>query len=88
MKLVVIGAFECAGKAPFPSHVPPILAEQRSQGFRRVFYDSSITPLETPVEGRWEQQSEDLLKHISAIRIGPKPYVPGDQVVYLGDGNP
>lgn len=84
MKLVVIGAFECAKKAPFPSHVPPILAEQSTQGFRRVFYDAYLNPLETSSEAEWEQQSQDLLKHISVIRIKPKPYAPGDQIVYLG----
>jgi hypothetical protein len=87
MKLVVIGAFECAKKAPFPSHVPPILAEQSSQGFRRVFYDASLNPFETSSEGGWEQHSQDLLKHLSVIRTEPKPYAPGNQIVYLGDGN-
>ena len=87
MKLVVIGAFECGKKAPFPSHVPPILAEQSAQGFRRVFYDASLNPLETGIDATWELHSRDLLEHISAIRISPKPYTPGDQIVYLGRGN-
>lgn len=87
MKLVVIGAFECAKKVPYPSHVPPILAEQGTLGFRRVFYDASLNPFETNSEARWEKQSRDLLKHISVIRTKPKPYVPGDQVVYLGGDN-
>ncbi len=87
MKLVVIGAFECAKKAPFPSHVPPILAEQSTLGFRRVFYDASLNPLETTSDAGWEQQSQTLLKHISVIRTKPKPYVPGDQIVYLGGDN-
>jgi len=87
MKLVVIGAFECAKKAPFPSHVPPILAEQGIQGFRRVFYDAYLHPFETNSDAAWEPQSRDLLKHISVIRSKPKPYVPGDQVVFLGGDN-
>lgn len=86
MDLVVIGAFECSEKAPFPSHFPPILAERSSQGFRRVFYDSSLNVVELPNEAQWELKSNDILKNLSVIRTDPIPYSPRDQVVYLGNG--
>lgn len=85
MKIFVIGAFECEKKTPFPSHVPPILAEHSTEGFRRIFYNASITPLDVPGKREWEQQPENLLKYISAIRIAPQAFRLGDQVIYLGN---
>lgn len=85
MKLVVIGAFENAEKAPFPSHVPPILAERGSLGFRRVFYNAAMIPIEVPGEIKWKKKAEDMLNVISVIRIVPQPFRIGDQVIYLGN---
>lgn len=85
MKIVVIGAFECPERAPFPSHVPPILAEHGPQGFRRAFYDMSFNIVDTPGEDIWVSRPQDILPNISVIRTKPRKYDPGDQVVYLGN---
>ena len=84
MKLVVVGAFECPARVPFPSHVPPILAEYGSQGFRRVFYDAELRPVEIAGEVEWKKQSTQILPKISIIRCSPTYYSVGDQVIYLG----
>lgn len=86
MELVVIGAFECSQKCPFPTHVPPILAERSEFGFRRIFYDQSITPLNCDHDDNWQKLPNDILNNISVIRVEPIIYRPGDQVIYLGSG--
>jgi len=84
MKLVVVGGFECPVKAPFPIHVPPVIAEQSQLGFRRVFHDADMRPVDVPGEPEWMKNSTAMLEKISIIRCDPVMYSPGDQVIFLG----
>lgn len=86
MPLLLIGAFECPDKAPFPSHVPPLIAEKTELGYRRVFYDWSGNPMETPGDNNWVENPKDILKNVSIIRVDEQSYAIGNQVIYLGRG--
>lgn len=85
-KLVVIGAFECPERSPFPSHLPPIIAENGCRGFRRIFYNAEFKAVEVPGSSDWKDDPREILKPISAVRTDPISYQDGDQVVYLGKG--
>jgi hypothetical protein len=85
MNLFVIGGFECPIKAPFPTHVPPVLAERGTQGFRRVFHDANMRAVKVPGETEWINKPTDILQKTSIIRCKPVTYSPGDQVIFLGN---